>query len=361
MGGMKRYERENIAAMRGYAPGEQPASRDVVKLNTNENPYPPSAAVMRALGEVDAEALRRYPNPTARGFRERAAGLHQVEPDQVIATNGGDELLRLLITTFVDPGRPIGYPEPSYSLYPVLAAVHGSPVHRVALDADWSLPADLAARMNEAGVQLTFVVNPHAPSGALTDVATLRRLAEGLEGLLVVDEAYVDFVDPALAHDAVELVRDGSLGNVVLLRSLSKGYSLAGLRFGYGLGPAALIEPMLSKTKDSYNTDVVGQRLAEAAIGDPKAAAANWAAVRRERARLTEALAGMGFVVSPSESNFVLATAPDGRAAALHEALKRRGIYVRYFEDERLGDKLRITVGSAADNEALLTAVGELV
>lgn len=358
---MKRYERDNVAAMSGYVPGEQPTSRDVVKLNTNENPYPPSERVMAALRDVDAEALRRYPNPTARGFRERAAGLHEVDPDQVIATNGGDELLRLLITTFVDPGRPIGYPEPSYSLYPVLAAVHGSPVHRVALNADWSLPADLADQMNAAGVQLTFVVNPHAPSGTLTDVSALGRLAEGLDGVLVIDEAYVDFVDPGLAHDAVELVRGGGLDNVVLLRSLSKGYSLAGLRFGYGIGPAGLIEPMLSKTKDSYNTDVVSQRLAEAAIGDPEAAARSWAAVRDERARLTVELTALGFVVPASQSNFVLATAPDGRAAELYEALKARGIVVRYFDDERLGDKLRITVGTGAENDALLGALRELL
>jgi histidinol-phosphate aminotransferase len=189
----------------------------------------------------------------------------------------------------------------------------------------------------------------------------MRELAEGLDGVLVVDEAYVDFVDPALGHDAVELVRGGAPGNVVLLRSLSKGYALAGLRFGYGIGPVDLIEPMQSKTKDSYNTDAVSQRLAEAAIVEPEVAAANWAAVRRERARVSAALAEMGFEVPGSESNFVLARAPEGRAAALYEALKQRGIFVRYFDDAPLEDKLRITIGAPTENDALLGALRELL
>jgi histidinol-phosphate aminotransferase len=156
------YERPNIARMSGYVPGEQPAALDVVKLNTNENPYPPSEAVMTALQNVTTEHLRRYPPPTARRFCEVAAAAHGVEPQNIIATNGGDELLRLLITTFVEPGKPIGVDDPSYSLYPVLAAVHDSPVVRVALNEDWSLPDDYARQMNDAGVQLAFIVSPHA-------------------------------------------------------------------------------------------------------------------------------------------------------------------------------------------------------
>jgi len=347
--------------MSGYVPGEQPTSRDVVKLNTNENPYPPSERVMSALREVDAESLRRYPNPTARGFRERAAGLHAVDPDQVIATNGGDELLRLLVTTFVDPGRPIGYAEPSYSLYPVLSGIHDSPVHRAAMNEDWSLPADLAARMNEAGVQLTFVVNPHAPSGVLTGTGVLGRLAEELEGVLVIDEAYVDFVDAAREHDAVELVRGGGLDNVVLLRSMSKGYGLAGLRFGYGIGSRNLIEPMQVKTKDSYNTDAVSQRLAEAALVDAAAAAATWAKVRAERERVRGELGSMGFESPQSQSNFILATAPRGEAGDLYEKLKGRGVLVRHFDADRLRDKLRVTIGTPAENDAFLEALREVL
>jgi histidinol-phosphate aminotransferase len=358
------YERENIAKMAGYVPGEQPEDADVVKLNTNENPYPPPRAVMQALAGVTADQLRRYPNPTARKFREAAAKVHGVKPDEIIAVNGGDELLRLVVSTFVDPHQVVGYADPSYSLYPVLAAAQDAKVFRIPLDDDWHLPADYVEQLNRVGAKLAFVVNPHAPSGRLTPVNDLRRIAEGFAaGVLVIDEAYVDFVDPARKHDAVQLVRDG-LDNVILLRSLSKGYSLAGLRFGYGIGSAKLIKPMLTKTKDSYNTDAISQALAVAAVTHKDQAAETWAAVREQRDRLCGELRGMGLEVAESQSNFILVTI-SGRsldAQKTYEELKRRKILVRYFSvDPRLADKLRITVGSTVENDVLLRAIKELV
>jgi histidinol-phosphate aminotransferase len=308
---------------------------------------------------VEPEALRRYPSPTAERFRAVAAETHGLAAENVIATNGGDELLRLAITTFVAPGEPIGVAEPSYSLYPVLAAIQDCPVTRVPLAEDWTPPEDLTDRMNEAGVRLTLLVNPHAPSGRLIDAERLAAIAEALDGLLLIDEAYVDFADPALRYDATGLVR--RLGNVLLLRSLSKGYSLAGLRFGYGIGPAGLIEPMQQKTKDSYNTDAVSQKLAAAALADRENARRSWDAVRSERHRLAGVLEMLGLHVAPSQSNFLLATVPDGaeQAAGLYESLKRRRIYIRYFDQDRLRDKLRITVGTREQNDALLTALRE--
>ncbi len=182
------YEREAVRRAAGYEAGKQATSADVVKLNTNENPYPPCEAVMRALRQVPAEALRRYPPPLADGFRAAAAGLHNVGIDEVIAVNGGDELVRLAVSTFVEPGAPIGVLEPSYSLYPVLAALQGSPVARVALQDDWSMPPTAARAFDASGVKLVFVVNPHAPSGLLTTAAKLRDLARALPCLLVIDE-----------------------------------------------------------------------------------------------------------------------------------------------------------------------------
>lgn len=351
------YERVNIQRMSGYTPGEQPADAGVVKLNTNENPYPPAPAVMEALRAVPADALRRYPPPMADEFRKVAAQVHGVKPENIIATNAGDELLRLAITTFVEPGRPIGTAEPSYSLYPVLADIHGSPTVRVGLKDGWSLPPDFARRMNDAGVQLAFAVNPHAPSGTLTRVEDLAAVAESLDGVLLIDEAYVDFVDPSLRHDAVQLVK--RFDNVLLLRTLSKGYSLAGLRFGYGLGAASLIEPMLTKTKDSYNTDAVSQRLATAALRSRGEASKTWEAVRNERSRVVRELAALGLPCLPSQSNFILATSPNARH--LYESLKARRIYVRYFDQDRLRDKLRITIGTPEQNDALLNALKELL
>lgn len=355
------YERKAIAKMHGYVPGKQPASATTIKLNTNENPYPPSAAVMQALHGVEPELLRRYPEPLAEAFRAEAARVHGVAADEIVAVNGGDELLRMAITTFVEPGAPIGVLQPSYSLYPVLAEIHGSPVVRVEASADFTPPADFAARMNAAGVQLVLLVNPHAPSGKLLGRAEISGIAGELRCALLVDEAYVDFVDPALAHDLLPLLREHD--NVLFLRTLSKGYSLAGLRFGYGIGCTSLIAPLLGKTRDSYNVDVVAQRLATAALVDRAYAMDTWERVRSERTRVQSALAALGFTVPPSQTNFLLATVPKGprSAADLQRELESRGVLVRYFAEARLDTSLRITIGTPEQNDRLLALLAELL
>jgi histidinol-phosphate aminotransferase len=353
------YERKNISAMQGYVSGEQPDRPDVIKLNTNENPYPPGPAVARALAAITVDQLRRYPPPTALALRKSLAALHQVATDNLLVTNGGDELLRLLLATFVEPGHSIAVAEPSYSLYEVLAAAHGADLHRIPLAPDWSLPADFATQLNASGASLCFVVNPHAPSGTLTPVATLRKLAQEFRGVLVIDEAYVDFVDPALAHDCVPLIRD--CDNVVILRTFSKGYSLAGLRMAYGIGARTLIDPMQYKTKDSYNTDFIAQALARAAIEEHAYAADTWRRVREERVRLQEELRKRGLTSPASQSNFLLATVPAPRSAqALYEGLKDAGILVRHFRVAGLEDKLRITIGTPEENDRLLAALDAL-
>jgi histidinol-phosphate aminotransferase len=278
-----------------------------------------------------------------------------------VAANGGDELLRLVLTTFVEPGAPIGVIEPSYSLYPVLAEIHASPVVRADAEPGWSWPADLAERMNAAGVALLLVVNPHAPSGRLTSAAQIAEIARAFRGVLLVDEAYVDFVDPELGHDVVGLIAQHD--NLIVLRTLSKGYSLAGLRFGYGLGAASLIAPLLWKTRDSYNLDAIAQRLAIAALGARDHARDTWQRVRRERDRVSAALTRLGFTLAAaSQSNFVLAAAPaTASAPALQQALEQRGVLVRYFSEPRLAASLRITIGTPEQNDRLLALLGELV
>lgn len=349
------YERDAIARMSGYVPGEQPARTVVAKLNTNENPYPPCPAVMDALRGIDGDALRRYPSAMADGFRAEAARLHGLTPDHVIATNGGDELLRLAITTFLEPGGPLGIAEPGYSLYPVLAALHESPLVRVALADDWSIPGDIAARWNAAGARLAMLVNPHAPSGRLAAREEIATIARTFDGVLLLDEAYVDFIDPARRYDSIPLVRE--LPNVLLLRTMSKGYSLAGLRFAYGLGDPGLVAPMLTKSKDSYNVDAVAQALATASLRHRDEAAETWGAVRSERDRVRAELAARGFAAPESETNFLLASVPGGDARALYRALADDGIYVRWFDQDRLRDKLRISIGTPAENDALLAAL----
>ncbi len=380
------YERDNISRLTAYAPGEQPQSDErVIKLNTNENPYPPMTPVMDAIRSLPAESLRKYPSPAAMNFRWAAAQVHEVDPDQIIATNGGDELLRLAISVFCDPitGQStrggVGVVEPSYSLYPVLAAAHDTSVTRVALNDDYSLPDDLEEKMIAAGVNLLLLVNPHAPSGALIPLQRMDRLASALEGkaVLLIDEAYVDFA----THDCLPLVRKtGGLDNVLLLRTMSKGYSLAGLRFGYGIGGANLIASM-DKARDSYNTDALSQAAATAALANRALAAQSWRKVIDERSRMTRELSRRGWHVFPSQTNFILTVPPakpDGESASrrgnppapplsvdakgpaartIYESLKARNILVRYFDHEGLRDKLRITIGTPEENDAVLAAL----
>ena len=355
------YERASIAKMHGYIPGKQPASWDVAKLNTNENPYPPAQGVMQALQEVPAEALRRYPEPLADTFRAAAARLHGLRPEHLMAVNGGDELLRLCFSTFVEPGQHAVTLEPSYSLYPVLAEAHGARLLRVEASPDWSIPADFAQRANQQGANLTLLVNPHAPSGTLFERDQIERLAGDLDGVLLVDEAYVDFVDPELDHDLTPLVRE--LPNLLLLRTLSKGYSLAGLRFGYAIGAPGLIEPMLYKTRDSFNVDALAQRLACAALEHRESAAQTWSKVRSERTRVNERLVALGLRSPTSQSNFLLARAPQGgpTATELHAALETRGVWVRHFAQPRLENDLRITIGTPEQNDRLLDALADIL
>ena len=387
------HERPGLRDTPGYVPGKQPAGG--VKLNTNENPYPPPPTVAEALARFPIERLRRYPPADAAPFREAAARVHRVDPSEIIATNGGDELLRLAVATYADPGEPVAIAPPTYSLYKVLIRLHGARPVEVPLTGEWRIPDRFAESLNRSGARLAFLPNPHAPSGRLYGREEITAVADRFEGVLLVDEAYVDFVDPAHGYDLVPAIRD--LPNLLILRTLSKGYSLAGLRFGYGLGPAPLLEPMLTKTKDSYNVDALAQALAAAAIESRAWAADNWARVRAERERLRAGLERIGLPSLPSETNFVLAAVPPGAAApaggagdgrgpggapargadadegrtgevmdgsranALYRALESRGVHVRWFDEPRLQNQLRISVGTPEENDRLLAALAELL
>lgn len=355
------YERPLIAQLHAYTPGEQPADMSrVVKLNTNENPYPPAPAVMEAIRQVAADALRRYPSPSSAGFRAAAAKLHGVTENQVIATNGGDELLRMLIQVFAEPGGAIGLTEPTYTLYAVLAAAHGAQTAKVERGPEFELPEDLAEKWNAAGARIGFVVNPHAPTGRFESPEALAKVAKAFKGVLVIDEAYVDFAPDS----CLSLVRGpGALQNVVLLRSMSKGYGLAGLRFGYGIGSEKLVAA-LNKVRDSYNCDVLSQAAATAALEAQAYYGPLHEKVKAERARLTAQLLQRGWSVPESHTNFVLAKPPEAgnfSAFETYGALKTRGILVRYFGYPRLNDKLRITVGTPEQDDRLLAELDDIV
>jgi histidinol-phosphate aminotransferase len=340
--------RSNVAKMAPYVPGEQPGPGEkVIKLNTNENPFPPSPRVLEAIRTLDPEHLRRYPSPKADAFRAMAARVHGVSDDMIIAGNGSDEILAIVMRTYLGPGDTIAYPDPTYSLYPVLAEEGENRVHTVAWEANWELPVDA---LLATGARAIFFANPNAPTGTLVRKSRVRALALAFDGLLLVDEAYVDFAD----ESCLDLVRE--LPNVVLCRTFSKGYSLAGLRFGYAIAAPTVVAEMM-KVKDSYNCDAVSILAATAALADQDYARWSWQAVRAERARLSSELDKRGYAVIPSQANFVFARCPGGKAAEIYRALKAHGILVRFFDKPGLDDKLRITIGTAEQNDALLAAL----
>jgi histidinol-phosphate aminotransferase len=354
------FERPNIEEMEGYMPGEQPSGSDVVKLNTNENPYPPGPKVAQCLTHIAVDSLRRYPPPLANDFRLAAATLHQVDPENIIPTNGGDEFLRLVMTTFVGAGDIIAITKPSYSLYPVLAGIQDSKLVEIPLEDDWSMPKTFAAKLNQLNAKLAIIVNPHAPTGSLLDSSYLAEIADEFNGVLLIDEAYVDFIDPRLNYDSIPLINQ--FPNILFLRTMSKGYSLAGLRFGYGIGPSQLINPMMYKTRDSYNTDFIAQKLATAAILDTTYAQDTWQKVRVSRQQLATDLANLGISSLPSQANFLLCEIPQiPGAQALYQSLKMQNILVRYFDQDRLRNKLRISIGNDQENQRLVYAISQLL
>jgi len=348
---MKPRFRDNIEAMAGYTPGEQPQGVKLIKLNTNENPYPPSPKVMEAVRAAAAETLRLYPDPMSRELREKAAEVYGFDVSQVLAGNGSDDLLTMLVRAFVAEGGKVATTRPTYTLYRVLAEIQGASCDEISLGEGRSLPVEALVSI---GADLVFVANPNAPTGAACEPDALRGLASRLECPLVIDEAYVDFS----RTNALDLARE--IENVVVLRTFSKSFSLAGLRVGLAFACARVIDGLV-KVKDSYNLDRVAQAAAVAALGDMAWMEGNAAKIRGTRARLTEALSGLGFTVAPSESNFVLASVAEPPASEIKAGLQERGILVRYFDEDGLRDSLRITVGTDEEIDELLKKLASIL
>jgi histidinol-phosphate aminotransferase len=334
--------------MTGYVPGEQPQDRRYIKLNTNENPYPPSPRVLAAVRAATTDDLRLYPDPMANALRERAAAVYDVDRETVLVGNGSDDLLNLIVRACVGAQDRVVYPYPTYSLYDTLVTIQEGQAIHIPYPDDFSLPYGLA----EAGGRVTFVCHPNSPSGTPVPIDAIEALARQVTGVLVVDEAYVDFADTT----ALGLVR--RYDNVVVLRSFSKSFSLAGMRIGLAFGAENMIAELL-KVKDSYNVTRLSIVAATAALDDYGWMQANVARVRQTRGRLTEALRQLGFAVLPSQANFVLARRPGRSAEDVYRALKERGILVRYFATPELRDALRISIGTDAEIDALLTALQE--
>lgn len=349
---MTRFVRPHILRMQGYVPGEQPQGGKFIKLNTNENPYPPSAAVARAVQAVLERGLQRYPDPLATAFRQRAADLLGVEPDWILCGNGSDELLTILTRAFLAEGDRLRLPYPSYVLYHTLAEIQGAAAEEIWFAPDWSLAPQFGAAAER--LKLVFLPNPNSPSGTVVPIQRVRELARGLPCPLVVDEAYVDFA----AGNCLDLVRECE--NVVITRSLSKSYALAGLRFGYLVARPELVHELV-KVKDSYNCDALSIAAATAALDDQAWLARTRAAIISTRQRMTAQLARLGFHVVESQANFVWATHASRAAKPLYEGLKAQGVLVRYMNYPGWGDGLRISVGTDAQVDTCLSLLQGLL
>jgi histidinol-phosphate aminotransferase len=349
---MSRFVRTHIARMAGYVPGEQPQGGGFIKLNTNENPYPPSPRVKAALAEAISDRLRLYPDPLATTFRRTVAELHGVEPDMVLAGNGSDDLLTILTRAFVGPGNLGGFSAPSYLLYSTLVALQDGRSVVVPYTRDWTL--DWRA-VPSGDVNLFFLANPDSPSGTALAREQVAELAAKLNCPLIVDEAYADFADPL--YHAMPLITDHP--NVIVTRSFSKGYSLAGIRLGYLVARPEIVEHLI-KVKDSYNCDMLSQIAGDAAVRDQRYLAETRAKIVATRGRLTAALRTLGYIVPDSQSNFVWATGgPPARETFLR--LKDHEILVRLMSYPGYPEGLRISVGTDAEIDRLLEMLGHIV
>jgi histidinol-phosphate aminotransferase len=347
------YFRPEITAMAGYTPGEQPQGvSKYIKLNTNENPYPPPRGIRRAVEEVLERGLQKYPDPLANAFRMRAAELLELpSKDWILCGNGSDDILTICTRAFVGPGDMLRLPYPSYILYRTLAQLQGARWEEVRFNNYWSLPPAFAAPA--AGLKLALLPNPNSPTGTMLSREAVLDLAERLPCPLLVDEAYVDFAD----FSCLDLVKQNE--KILVSRTLSKSYGLAGLRFGYLAAQPQMIEQLI-KVKDSYNCDALSIAAATAAIDDTTWLAENRRKIVATREKLDAGLRKLGFDVIPSQANFVWTTHPTRPAKPLYEQLKAAHVLVRYMNYPGWTDGLRISVGTDEQNEALLGLLSQM-
>ncbi len=341
--------KRSVRDMHGYVPGEQTNDPAVIKLNTNENPYPPSPAVMEVLRNTEASDLRRYPDPLCIELRRAIARLHKCDVRQVFVSNGSDEALALCTRAFVENDGSIGYFDPSYSLYPVLADIQGIDKSPIELGADfgWNMPDSYDA-------SLFYIAHPNAPTSTTFARDELAGFCRDFSGVVVIDEAYVDFAD----RDCVDIAMNSD--NVLIARTLSKSYSLAGIRLGYMLGDPDLIGALM-KIKDSYNVDTLTQKIAMAAIEDNVHMRRNCERIIDTRQALTLELEKLDFLALPSQTNFIWTRHRRLEAKELFEKLRLKNILVRHFDRDCVSDYLRITIGTDPEMQKLSETLSSLV
>ena len=351
---MSRFFTKRLEKLTPYTPGEQPRDMQYIKLNTNESPFPPSLAVIQA-AKAEAGRLQLYSDPTCRELTDKLASLYGVSPEQVILTNGSDEVLNFAFMAFADEDHPLVFPAITYGFYPVFAELNRIPYEEIPLKADFSV--DYRDYLNLGGKTIV-IANPNAPTGLCLTLDEIEAIVKSNpDGVVVIDEAYVDFG----AESAVALV--DKYDNLLVTQTFSKSRSLAGARLGFGIGNAALIADLhtVRYSTNPYNVNRMTAAAGYAALCDNDYYMQNCRTVMENRAYTTEALRDLGFEVLPSLTNFVFAKTDKMSGEALYLELKRRGILVRHFEKPRIKDYNRITVGTRAEMEALIAALGEIL
>ncbi len=346
--------RRQVERMSAYVPGEQPQVAGLIKLNTNENPYPPSPKVLDTLrGAIDG-SLRLYPDPTSSRLRAKLGKIHGFDAEQIVIGNGCDDILNLCVRAFCGECEKLAYFWPSYSLYPVLANIQGATQIELLLDENFQINPHPALLAKLAGVKLVFITQPNAPSGVWLQRVELQRVIKETQGVVVIDEAYVDFA----SENCLDLV--GEYNNVIVARTFSKAFSFAGLRVGWAAGSRELIAA-LNKVKDSYNVSRLSQVGAEATLDEWSYFQQNVKKICATRERTTSELAKLGFFVYPSQTNFVFARPPAPLTAKQwFDGLRARNILVRWWDADRIRDFVRVSIGTDEEMDKLLNATKEI-
>jgi histidinol-phosphate aminotransferase len=348
---MWNYGRSAIASMKGYAPGLQPDPREnFIKLNSNENPFPPSPRVGEVLKGLAYEDLRLYPDPLSQELREKLGALYGFPANQIICGNGSDDILNMIVRTFTQPGEAVEFFEPTFPLYRILAIIHGVKVISLKLSEPFDCPP---APPGE--VKVFFLANPNSPVGFGYPTAVVSQMAGRTKGVLVVDEAYAEFAQ----ENALELVRNFS--QVIIVRTFSKSYSLAGLRLGYAIADGGLIREMF-KVKDPFNVTHLTQALAAAALEDQVYLRKNISQIVKTREWFSNEAVALGYRIIPSQANFIFLQPPEkGRGAEFYKALLEKRVLTRHYDEEGLRDGVRVTIGRQDEMAEVLGVMKEIL
>jgi len=348
------YFTEKIRKMAGYTPGEQPKLPSLIKLNTNENPYPPSPAVTNVLKHLDLSRLRLYPDPNATQLCSTIATLFELEKENILVGNGSDDILTIAVRSFLSEGELMLTFYPTYSLYPVLANIQGANIFQKKLPENFQITDsyinDLIKSDEFKKAKLFIIARPNAPTSNSFPKNMIEKICKTFNGIVMIDEAYADFAE----DNCVDFIKKHK--NVLIARTMSKSYSLAGLRVGWAMADKEIITGMY-KVKDSYNVSLLSQIIASEALQDRIYFEKCIHSIKTTREKVTESLYALGFTVIKSYANFLFVSPPDNLALNLFNFLRSDNIVVRYFNSPMTDKYLRITIGTELEMEKLLTSL----